>query len=340
MRFDPALAFATAIVCAALMGRALQQGSTCMVAAVDELASRRRPQQALILLEVVAWIAVALLVAHAVGLPVTLSVGHPVGAALLLGALLLGVGARLNGACLLGTVARVGSGQWAYLATPLGYGAGSGLAAWVMAPPAPVAAEVAAPLLQLPAGMAWLFGAVALASAGWRWHRAAAEASRTGRGRRSALLEAIVSSAGTALVAGSFVTLVVLAGAWSYSDLLADLARGIATGMATMLSGGWMARAGLALALFAGALWGGTRAGLWRSARPPGGQVVRCAAGGALMGLGGTWVPGGNDQLLLLALPMGWPHAFTALAVMTIGIVATGRVPRLLARVQSLGRRR
>jgi toxin CptA len=303
-----------------------------MVAAVDELTIRRRPQQALTLIELVVWIGAALLVLRAAGVPLTLSIGHSVGAALLAGALLLGVGARVNGACLLGTLARLGSGQWAYAATPLGYWAGSGLAAVGPAMPMPEAPGRVAPLFQLPAAAAALLVLAALASAGWRWRLAAAEARSAGADRRSTYRAALLSSGGTALVALGFVTLAALAGAWSYSDLLADLAKGLAAGMAAMLNEGWVARAALAVALFAGALWAGARAGLWRPERPRAVQIARCAAGGALMGLGGAWVPGGNDQLLLLALPMGWPHALVALLVMTLGIVATGGAARLLMR--------
>jgi toxin CptA len=42
----------------------------------------------------------------------------------ILGGALLGLGAYVNSACVFGAVARLGSGEWAYLATPLGFYAG------------------------------------------------------------------------------------------------------------------------------------------------------------------------------------------------------------------------
>jgi hypothetical protein len=75
MGFGPELTVPAALACATVMGWALQRGSTCMVAAVDDLATRRRPQQALTLFELVVWIAAALLVLRAAGSPLALSSG-------------------------------------------------------------------------------------------------------------------------------------------------------------------------------------------------------------------------------------------------------------------------
>ena len=42
----------------------------------------------------------------------------------------------------------------------------------------------------------------------------------------------------------------------------------------------------------------------------------RAFFGGVLMGWGSLLVPGGNDGLLLLAMPMLWPYAWVAFATM------------------------
>lgn len=298
------LAFWLALPCAAALGLALQRGSTCMVAAVDEVLAGQPPVKGAALLELALWVAAALLLVRALGAPLTLAAGHALSAGLAAGALLLGIGAALNGACLLGTVARLGSGQWAFLATPVGYFGGSGLASLLTLPAAPPLAPGSAPLLALPGVAAVALISAAAGLAVWRWSR----------GR--AFVDAVP-------VAVAYVALVLLAGAWSYSDLLADLAQSLASRMHELMSSGGLARLGLALALLAGALLGGARAGPWQPGRPTGRQILRCGAGGLLMGLGGTLVPGGNDQLLLLALPMAWPHALLALLLMTLAIGAT-----------------
>ena len=75
-------------------------------------------------------------------------------------------------------------------------------------------------------------------------------------------------------------------------------------------------------ALLAGAAWGGVSAGRFRPLAPRLTALLRCTAGGALMGLGSLLIPGGNDGLLLLGMPLLWPHAWLAFAVMAVTIAS------------------
>ena len=58
-----------------------------------------------------------------------------------------------------------------------------------------------------------------------------------------------------------------------------------------------------ALTLFAGAIGEAALAGRFNMQRPNLQRALRCLAGGAVMGLGAALVPGGNDNLLLWAIP-------------------------------------
>ena len=106
----------------------------------------------------------------------------------------------------------------------------------------------------------------------------------------------------------SFVVLLVLFGAWAYTDVLAELARGMSTSL--------LARMLLATAMLAGAALGGWTAGSFRSTRWSARQMSRCLVGGMLMGWGSLLVPGGNDGLILVGMPLGWPFAWLAFATM------------------------
>src|SRR5215217_7905439 len=70
---------------------------------------------------------VALLCAGVMGVAQTLRLlpqmpaGYAVSAWTVIGGALLGLGAYVNGACVFGAIARFGSGEWAYLLTPLGF---------------------------------------------------------------------------------------------------------------------------------------------------------------------------------------------------------------------------
>ena len=105
----------------------------------------------------------------------------------------------------------------------------------------------------------------------------------------------------------TFVLLFVLDGAWTYTDALADLAQGH--------TGGTCSRAPLfgALQLGATSL-----------------QRARCLSGGALMGWASLMIPGGNDSLVLVAMPLLRPYAWVAFAAMSFAIGAASLSCRLL----------
>ena len=311
------LALLAALLCAATMGLALQRGGTCTVAAVDELLKTGRPTRLLAMAEAAFWVAAGLLLARSLGLLADLPGGYALSGWTLAGAALIGLGAVLNRACLFGAVARLGSGDAAYLATPLGFYLGCLSAGPLFAPPAPVRLAQASPLQGVPGGLVAVLLALALGRLLLglaRWRRAA---SAPGGWLRPWSPHAATTAIGIA-----FAAMLLLAGAWSYSDVLADLARAMAPGMRPDIG----ARVLIALALLAGALAGG-----WKTRkRPPltAAALARCLGGGLLMGWGSLLTPGGNDGLVLIGLPLLWPYAWAAFATMVAVIAATLWRPR------------
>jgi toxin CptA len=106
--------------------------------------------------------------------------------------------------------------------------------------------------------------------------------------------------------------MLLLVGAWTYTDALADFARGMRMSL--------LARSLLFVALFAGALVGGWSTGRLHAIAPTPRALLRCFSGGALMGLGSWLIPGGNDGLILVGMPLAWPYAWLAFATMCITI--------------------
>jgi toxin CptA len=240
---------------------------------------------------------------------------HGIGWLTVVGGILLGAGASVNGACVFGSVARLGSGQVAYLATPAGILA----AALAMAAierrvpgmslavrPAPEAGPAFAPAVPalVPLGLLLLL-------LGWRL----AGLARTGHGRPwpDRIRRGLRSPHGaTTMIGVCFALLLLFAGPWSYPEVLADLAR-------ERLTAGTAQGVALFLILLAGAFLAGRmpRHGFeW----PGRGQPLRCFAGGFIMALGASLVPGSNDSLLLLGVPMLWPFAILALLAMGVTI--------------------
>jgi toxin CptA len=132
------------------------------------------------------------------------------------------------------------------------------------------------------------------------------------------------------VIALLYVTTYELVGRWSYTDLLGDLARGNGTEVAT--------RVALWLALFAGAVVGGRTQRGPRPIGPLTPHVVRCLAGGTVMGLGFSLTHSAFDGLTFVGQPLLLPLAWTAMAAtytaITIGVMML-RSPRG-ARIRAL----
>lgn len=284
-----------ALAVAGVLGFANHRGSTCLVAAVAEPFHARRATRLLVLAEASLWALVAGSVGSGAGFGMAAPAPPSLGLAVLAGGVLLGLGAWLNDACIFGTVARIGSRNFHYLLTPLGFYLGllafanaglmaRGAAGASGATPSPVAA------------------AVALVAILGHWLVTARRGNRIATPYRAATLA----------IVGCHLVLTRLVGAWSYTEALARLADGRMVEVA--------ASTGLFAGVLAGALaggWGRSAIATFSTAR-----ALRCLAGGGLMGVGAALVPGGNDTLLLQGAPGLQPFALLALAVMVATIAA------------------
>jgi toxin CptA len=302
------------------MGFAIQRGATCTVAAVDEVVTRRRCTRLVSILEASLWVVAGLLIARAFDVERAMPAGYPTGTATIAGGALLGFGAYVNRACVFGAIARLGSGEWAYAVTPLGFYVGCRTVGAVFPVAAPDPLQDASIVL---AGPAWLTAAVG----GFVLLRAGTSLlahEPTGRPLRERLVTSITHGVwsphgATCVISVTFVAILLLSGAWAYTDALAELARGMASSLP--------ARIGLLLALFGGAVIGGVTAGRFRHTRVTAPQLARCFGGGLLMGWGSLVIPGSNDGLILIGMPLLRPYAWTAFLTMCVviglAIVAT-----------------
>jgi hypothetical protein len=224
------------------------------------------------------------------------------------GAALLGLGAFVNRACVFGAIARLGSGEWAYVATPLGFYIGC-LSVALFSPPSQHALETGSIVLAAPGWAVWFVAAFVA----WRIAGPLVEA------RRRPLRELVATRlwephAATAVIGVTFLAMLLLVGAWAYTDVLAELARGMMQSL--------LARALLLLCLLLGAVLGGWTAGRWLHTPIRTMALLRCMAGGVLMGWGSLLIPGGNDGLILVGMPLLWPYAWVAFATMCASIGA------------------
>ncbi|HET9642313.1 MAG TPA: YeeE/YedE thiosulfate transporter family protein [Burkholderiaceae bacterium] len=308
------LAFLGAFLAVGFMGYAIQRGGTCTVAAVDEIVTRHRATRLAGMVEASLWVAGGIALLHGLGRLPIMPMPYAVTSYTILGGALLGLGAWVSGACVFGAIARFGSGEWAYVATPLGYFAGC-TTIGLFAMPAAMRLHTVSPVLRFPLAVALLFAAFAL----WRVLPAL-------RRPRTIAARVWAPHAATSVIGVTFLVALLLAGGtWAYTDVLADLARGMPRGVGT--------RSLLLLALFGGALAGGWTAGRLKPARPRASHVLRCFAGGVLMAWGSLLIPGANDGLILIGMPMLWPYAWLAFASMCVAIAGAMLARRALPQV-------
>jgi len=295
------------LACAFLVGMAISASSTCAVAASREILFERRPDMLLGFL-------IAMGVAGLITLPLHWLIGPtahvtpvvPISSSLLLGAALIGLGAVVNDACLLGTLARIGQGEVRFLALPFGLALGFAVAERQSA----LVVGIARPNPhELPSAQGVAVVAIFAAMAVWAWQRrgkGSRESTSAGSWPRAMMLAMGLCGA----------LLFCLAPQWTYSDAIHAIVR----------RGGMQMQADArafapALALLAGALVSGllTRAFVFRA--PTAITLTRSLAGGAVMALGGTLIPGGNDSLLLAAIPSASLSGITAYAVMSATVM-------------------
>jgi hypothetical protein len=311
------IAFLVSAVCAGLMGYAIQRGATCTVAAMDEVVRKGGFNRLASMFTASFWVAGGLVIAQSLHVLAQMPGGYAVTYVTVLGGALLGLGAYVNKACVFGAIARLGSGEWAYVVTPIGFYVGCLTFASVFSIPAAHRLPYASPVLEASPWTAAVFGTVML----WRLGRfvvalptEAGEGTLARRLARAVAIRVWSPHAATTVIGITFFLMLVLVGAWAYTDVLAELAHGMA--------GSLLARSLLLLALLAGATLGGYTAGRFRGTAVSLGQLAKCFAGGALMGWGSLLIPGGNDGLILVGIPLLWPYAWIAFATMCVSIGA------------------
>ncbi|MEZ5776142.1 MAG: YeeE/YedE thiosulfate transporter family protein [Hyphomicrobiaceae bacterium] len=218
--------------------------------------------------------------------------------AIVVGGAFYGLGALVNGACLFGTFSRLTAGDTTFLFTIPGIGLGSLVAQHLGL--AGLRGPSASPLMSTPgaltatlyvAGLVFAIASAAAVLAALR--RAGVGPMRLMRAKhwRPALSMVLIGATGGALF--------LLSDAWAPPALIKRIAALLAGGApafplesllgpAALFAGGGLA------ALFSGRL----------KVRPPKAlAAVRALAGGTMMGTAAGAVPGGNDTMLLAAVP-------------------------------------
>lgn len=291
-----------------VVGFAGQRGGICTVHAIQDIVFRRRTGRLASMVEASVWVGGGLVLLEAAGLLFHVPQGWRAGMSTVIGGVLLGIGAFVNGACAFGTIGRIGMGDWAFFAMPVGFLFGAFAMARMFAP-----VQVGDPSLVLVAASWLMVVCIPLMAARVVLHGIAVR--RRGATSLGKLWSPHVA---TTVMGLAFLLAFVTLGSWAWTETLVTFVRGEASGAVRHVS--------LACALLAGSLLGGCSGGTFRHTPPRFSVVVRCLAGGCLMGVGASMIPGGSDALVLVGMPLLWPYAWMAFGSMCVTVYAACRL--------------
>lgn len=304
----------------AILGFATHRAGLCTVKAAAEILTSRRGHFLWSFAKSAAW--VMAMTAVLGGFGHTANFTHwPLTALSVLGGVLFGVGAGLNGGCTFSTLSRAVDGDIGLWITVAGWPVGMWVAAMLpFSHPMPVVVPqpdypIAVLLL---IGIALVWESIRIVRRFWRKHAL----------QRVLRASVYTLSAGAALVGLSNAVIIEATGPWSFSSTIMC---SVGTRSGTSCS-----QTALAWGIVGVAILGMSFSSLQRRSfglrLPRTASALRHGAGGLLMGMGTMLVPGGNDGLILFAIPWLSPHAIPAYVGLFGGILATLAIMRALGR--------
>ena len=308
MQLPPLAALPITSVLVFGIGIAIQRGNTCTVVAIDDVVHRRSWDRLLAIVFSWLWVAGGLaLLSMITGL-------HPKAGAVpvtvwsVVGGVILGVGAVVNGACTTGTIARIGSGEYVFGLTVVGFFGGCLLAPHLFGRAATTHITSVPRTTVLDYRAIAVLGLVAVAALTVRRllrdrHESFRDFARHAWDPRTATL----------IIATLFVAAVQIAGPWTYTDLLGDIAKHSAAHV--------LQQSALLIALLAGAIVAGRSLKGTKLIGPLAPRVIRCAIGGLIMGLGFAVAPGAFDGLTLLGQPLLLAYAWVVMVASYFSIL-------------------
>lgn len=298
------------------MGYSVNQGGTCIVATAYELLHHRRPRLFIGLLaaSATAGLVAVPLVWFGVGSAMLAGTIH-VSGTLLVGAVVFGIGATINDACLLGSLGRLGEGEVRLVFLPAGLAVG-----FFMADSASIGGtpHLHDSILSAPS----ITGYVSLAAFAVTLVLALALVSRHRIDRQPGQWPLGFSVMVLGATGG---TLYATAPAWTYADLVhrsLPLAMSLENDVAVLT----------VTATIAGAVAAAYRRKRWRPRKVTISDFGKTITGGFLMGLGAAVIPGGNDGLILAALPALSVGGAVAYVVMLATVITALALTRWLHR--------
>ena len=325
---------AGALVLAALLGFAAHKAGICMVKAVAELATSRRPFLLLSFAKTSAWSFLAIFLAGWLGAESTFQ-HWPMSWLAVAGGIIFGIGAGVNGGCVFSTLTRVADGRIAVLGAVAMWPLGTLTEAVLLEGPSKDYSVSLSASGFLPQTIHPAFLGALLLWAIWELYRIFAS-MRPGHPRSVLLTPNLTLSTAALLIGASNGFIYQHYQNWSFTSAVNRSVIGASAGTTDNAAAVWL----LLIAAFTGMVLSAFLRGSIELRKPQLSEAVRHVWGGFAMGFGSAMIPGGNDAVILYGIPSHSPHALPAIAGIILGIAVAlailraigGRIPIMVCK--------
>lgn len=309
---------AIALLMGGILGFAAHRAGICTVKAVAEVLTTGRGWFLWFFAQCALWVFAISAIAGMLGVGITIQ-HWPFLWLSVAGGVLFGLGATINAGCAFSTLSRTVDGNlnvaMAVLCWPLGMAVAFLALDMVGLERSPQTLRVDE------LGLAWFWLMPLFVLAAWvLWQAGALLRALRRAGSVKALISAPVYSlsAAAVLIGGAHGILVLLTGPWSFNATLLCGTSAATIGGCAQPVIPWL----ILLAALAGmAVSAWQRSSFRVTALQP--QIaLQHAVGGLIMGMGAALVPGGNDGLILFAIPSLSPHALPAYLALLLAIAS------------------
>lgn len=304
----------------AILGFSAHRAGLCTVKAAAEIVTSRSGYFLWSFMKSAAWVMALTTIVGAFGH--TTNFTHwPLMGLSVLGGVLFGVGAGLNGGCTFSTLSNAVDGNMGFWVTVAAWPIGIWIATTL---PLSHSKSVIITQPNYSFGVLILLSIMLLGESIFIIRRFWRKSSL----RRVLGSSVYTLSAGAALVGLTNAVIIEATGPWSFfSTFLCGIEGRSGTSCAQPMLA-W----GIVVAAILGMAFSSLQRGSFKLRLPSVRSTLRHGVSGLLMGVGTVLVPGGNDGLILFAIPLLSPHAIPAYAGIFGGILATFAIMRVFGR--------
>jgi len=308
------------LVLAFILGFVANRTTLCAVKAVDEILFQGKAKVLASFGKIILWaIGVSIILELGFGIPPSVAPKYALNLQAIFGGLILGTGAVLNGGCALHTLTRLGRGDLGMLISLTGISVSvfvlNGIK--LIIPAISFTSTTSTPGLDTQNRL--ILSMIILVWMSIEVCRLLLHFKRS-KWRAHMLTDYYQLSAASAILGVCNGVLFAIVGIWTYTHILLTSVTNLASQQNSPANTDHALLWGLTLALLIGITISSFIKGKLTVLIKPKVIWLRYFTGGMLMGLGALLIPGGNDVLLLSAIPGGSPHAIPAYLCMLLGI--------------------